>query len=131
MVTAPLTAYRAARGLPAAPAAHEVLPLIHGFKGGSLQEGGLYAEVKAVFEAVASDLQADDPARAVLLRVASPHWLRHAYAKTLVVDHQVPLPVAQALLGHASVQTTAAYAKTDLSQLREFVEASFTSDQDR
>ncbi|WP_282183691.1 tyrosine-type recombinase/integrase [Herbaspirillum sp. ST 5-3] len=47
-------------------------------------------------------------------RAASPHWLRHAYAKTLVVEHKVPLPVAQALLGHAPVQTTAAYAKTDL-----------------
>ena len=62
----------------------------------------------------------------MLLRAASPHWLRHAYAKALVVDHQAPLPVAQALLGHGSVQTTAAYAKTDLSQLRAFVETSFT-----
>lgn len=45
----------------------------------------------------------------------------------MIVDHQVPLPVAQALLGHASVQTTAAYAKTDLSQLRAFVEGTFAS----
>jgi len=29
------------------------------------------------------------------------------------------------LLGHATVQTTAAYAKTDLRQLREFVEVGF------
>jgi hypothetical protein len=65
-----------------------VLPLIHGFKGGSLQEGRLYAEVKVIFDRVADDLQADHPARAVLLRAASPHWLRHAYAKALVVDHQ-------------------------------------------
>jgi site-specific recombinase XerD len=125
VAVAPLSAYRLARGLPAAPAAHEVLPLIHGFKGGSLQEGGLYAEVKALFDTVATGMQAGDPAHAVLLRAASPHWLRHSYAKALVVDHQVPLPVAQALLGHASVQTTAGYAKTDLSQLRVFVEASF------
>lgn len=123
---APLRAYRLARGLPAEPAAHELLPLIHGFKGGSLQAGGLYAEVKAIFEAAAAGLKADDPARTVLLHAASPHWLRHAYAKALVVDHQVPLPVAQALLGHASVQTTAAYAKTDRSQLRAFVEESFS-----
>lgn len=122
---APVVAYRLARGLPAEPAAHEVLPLIHGFKGGSLQEGGLYAEVKAIFLAVAVGLQTGDQARAVMLRAASPHWLRHAYAKTLVVDHQVPLPVAQALLGHASIQTTASYAKTDLTQLRAFVEDSF------
>jgi integrase/recombinase XerC len=122
-----LRAYRHARGLPPEPAAHEQVPLIHGFKGGSLQETGLYREVKAIFDAVAMRLDATDPARALLLRTASPHWLRHAYAKTLVVAHKMPLPVAQALLGHASVQTTAAYAKTDLSQLREFDEVSFTA----
>jgi len=39
----------------------------------------------------------------------------------------VPLSAAQALLGHASVQTTAAYAKTDLRQLRTFVEQTFAN----
>ncbi len=67
-----------------------------------------------------------DPQSGLLLRTVSPHWLRHAYARTLVVDKRVPLPAAQALLGHASVQTTAAYAKTDLAQLREFVEVGFS-----
>jgi len=51
--------------------------------------------------------------------------VRHAYARTLVVDQGAPLPAAQALLGHASVQTTAEYAKTDLSTLRAFVEKGF------
>jgi hypothetical protein len=32
------------------------------------------------------------------------------------------LPAAQALLGHASVQTIAGYAKTDVSKLRAFVD---------
>jgi hypothetical protein len=37
-----------------------------------------------------------------------------------------------ALLGQASVQTTAGYAKTDLSQLRTFVDATFAPlNQDR
>ncbi|NUA26636.1 tyrosine-type recombinase/integrase [Cupriavidus basilensis] len=119
--------YRLARGLPAEPLAHESLPLIHGHKGEALQSAGLYREVKAIFAAVAARLQGSDPAQALLLRTASPHWLRHAYARTLVVDHQVPLPAAQALLGHASVQTTAAYAKTDLRQLRAFVEQTFAN----
>lgn len=123
-----LRAYRHARGLPVEPPAHEALPVIHGNKGEALQSAGLYREVKAIFVAVADGLQAREPARALLLRAASPHWLRHAYARTLVVDHQVPLPTAQALLGHASVQTTAAYAKTDLTQLRAFVDATFTDD---
>jgi site-specific recombinase XerD len=118
-------AYRVARGLPAEPGATENLPLIHGFKGGSLQESGLFDEVKSLFCEVAKQIEHQDPVQAALLRVASPHWLRHTYAKSLVVDHKVPLPAAQMLLGHASVETTAAYAKTDLSQLREFVEQSF------
>lgn len=124
---AAVAAYRVGRGLPAEPGAHEVLPLIHGMKGGSLEESGLYKEVKAIFEGVAQTLAAEDPARGALLAAASPHWLRHAYAKTLVVDHKVPLPVAQALLGHASVQTTAGYAKTDVTQIRSFIEESFSN----
>jgi integrase/recombinase XerC len=123
-----LQAYRRARGLPPEPTAHETLPVIHGNKAEALQQAGLYREVKAIFAAVADDLEAREPAQALLLRAASPHWLRHAYARTLVVDHQVPLPAAQALLGHASVQTTAAYARTDLTQLRAFVDATFADE---
>jgi integrase/recombinase XerC len=120
-----LRAYRLARGLPALPNALEQVPPIHGEKGGHLGARGLYDEVKAVLLAVATELDRADAAGAALLRLVSPHWLRHAYARILVVDKRVPLPAAQALLGHASVQTTAAYAKTDLSHLREFVEEGF------
>ncbi|HEX6705071.1 MAG TPA: tyrosine-type recombinase/integrase [Albitalea sp.] len=120
-----LRSYRLARGLPALPNMLERVPLIHGEKGSSLGARGLYDEVKAVLVAVADEVQSMDTAGALLLRAVSPHWLRHAHARTLVVDRQVPLPAAQALLGHASVQTTAEYAKTDLTQLREFVETGF------
>lgn len=119
-----LCLYRRARGLPARPTALEHLPLIHGQKASALGSRGLYDEVKAVLLAVADEAQ--DEADLLLLRSVSPHWLRHAYARTLVVDKGVPLPAAQALLGHASVQTTAEYAKTDLSKLREFVERGFS-----
>jgi len=120
-----LQRYRLARGLSEQPDALEKIPLIHGEKSGYLGARGLYNEVKAVLLAVAREIEQRDPQGSLLLRSVSPHWLRHAYAKTLVVDKRVPLPAAQALLGHASVQTTAAYAKTDLAQLREFVEAGF------
>lgn len=120
-----LQSYRVARGLLPIPMLHESIPLIHGMKGGSLQQSGMYHEVKMIFEAVADRLEAVGDARAMLVRSCSPHWLRHAYARALVVDHKVPLPAVQALLGHASVQTTAGYAKTDLSQLRAFVEQGF------
>ncbi|BAP89827.1 integrase family protein [Burkholderiales bacterium GJ-E10] len=46
-------------------------------------------------------------------------------ARHLVVDTDIPLPAAQELLAHSSASTTAAYAKTDLSRLREFVEEAF------
>jgi site-specific recombinase XerD len=115
--------YRRARGLPARPTTLEHMPLIHGEKASALGSRGLYDEVKAVLLAVADEVL--DEADVLLLRSVSPHWLRHAYARTLVVDQGVPLPAAQALLGHASVQTTAEYAKTDLSTLRAFVDKGF------
>ncbi|ABO54647.1 tyrosine-type recombinase/integrase [Burkholderia vietnamiensis] len=123
-----LQTYRRLRGLPEQPEPSEHVALVHGLKGGTLQSSGLYDEVKAIFRAAAARLDPTDPPSAATLRRASPHWLRHAYARTLVVDRQVPLPAAQALLGHASIQTTAGYAKTDLSQLRAFVDRAFDTD---
>ncbi|MEX3975372.1 tyrosine-type recombinase/integrase [Paraburkholderia caribensis] len=120
-----LRAYRLARGLPAEPPPFESVPLVHGEKRDALGHSGLYDEVKAVLQAAEANVPAGDAATRALIHAASTHWLRHGYARTLVVDHAVPLPVAQTLLGHASVQTTAAYARTDLTQLREFVEGSF------
>ncbi|CAN7773404.1 site-specific integrase [Cupriavidus necator] len=70
-------AYRLARGLPAEPPPHEALPLIHGNKGEALQAAGLYRELKTLLAAVAAGLADNDPAQALLLRKASPHWLRH------------------------------------------------------
>jgi integrase/recombinase XerC len=123
----PLRAYRLARGLPLAPAPFERLPVIHSEKRDALGASGLYDEVKAVLLAAEDLVTPGDTATLAVLRAASTHWLRHGYARTLVVDHAVPLPVAQQLLGHASVQTTAAYAKTDLAQTRAFVEGSFAT----
>ncbi|MBC8750998.1 MULTISPECIES: tyrosine-type recombinase/integrase [Paraburkholderia] len=120
-----LRAYRRVRGLPDDPPNGEQLPLIHSERGRTLGASGLYDEVRAVFALAAARLPPQESAMRAALERASTHWLRHGYARTLVVDHRVPLPVAQALLGHASVQTTAAYARTDLTQLRGFVEGSF------
>jgi site-specific recombinase XerD len=120
-----LRAYRRARGLPENPPPGEQLPLIHSERGRALGASGLYDEVRALFALAAARLPPGESAMRRALEGASTHWLRHGYARTLVVDHRVPLPVAQALLGHASVQTTAAYARTDGTQLRAFVEGSF------
>ncbi|MGF6788366.1 tyrosine-type recombinase/integrase [Paraburkholderia sp. 35.1] len=120
-----LRAYRRAVGLPADPAAEERLPLIHSERGRALGASGLYDEVRAIFALAATRAPVEDRAIRAALERASTHWLRHGYARTLVVDHGVPLPVAQALLGHASVQTTAAYARTGQDEARAFVEGSF------
>jgi site-specific recombinase XerD len=122
----PLRAYRLARGLTPEPSPFERLPPIHSEKRDALGSSGLYDEVKAVFHAAEALVAPGDGVTLAMLRAASTHWLRHGYAHTLVVDHAVPLPVAQQLLGHASVQTTAAYAKSDLAQARAFVEGSFS-----
>jgi integrase/recombinase XerC len=42
-----------------------------------------------------------------------------------VVDRRVPLPVAQRLLGHASLATTAAYAQTDGRAMHRIVKDAF------
>ncbi|MDR8399013.1 tyrosine-type recombinase/integrase [Paraburkholderia sp. USG1] len=118
--------YRVARGLPPVPSSAESLPLIQGRGGRSLGRSGLYAEVKAALREISSTLAATESASRSALQIASPHWLRHSYAHTLVVEQGVPLPVVQMLLGHASVQTAASYASTDLSQARRFVARSFT-----
>jgi site-specific recombinase XerD len=117
--------YRESRGLPPAPSPIEDMPLIHTTRGHGLGRSGLYREVKLAFEEIAGQLPANDIAGRFALMAASTHWLRHSYVHHLVVSHQVPLPVAQALAGHSSVQTTAAYALTDQSQLRKFVSESF------
>ncbi|MBC8742459.1 tyrosine-type recombinase/integrase [Paraburkholderia sp. UCT31] len=123
-----LRAYRRAVGLPEDPPAEERLPLIHSERGRALGASGLYDAVRALFTLAAARVPAEDRAMQAALQRASTHWLRHGYARTLVVDHGVPLPVAQVLLGHASVQTTAAYARTGQSEARAFVEGSFPHD---
>ncbi|WP_166679025.1 site-specific integrase [Paraburkholderia sp. BL6665CI2N2] len=121
----PLRAYRLARGLSPAPAPFERLPVIHIEMRDALRTSGLYDEVKAIFHAAEHCVSPRDAVTLAMLRAASTRRLRHGYARTLVVDHAVPPPVAQALLGHASVQTTAVYAKTDLAQTRAPVEGRF------
>jgi len=45
---------------------------------------------------------------AALLSKVSPHWLRHAHGSH-AMDHQAPIHLVQATLGHANVATTSRY----------------------
>ena len=54
------------------------------------------------------------------LREVSPHWLRHTFAKALIVRGRDIRVVAESL-GHASVTTTMAYTRQSaLDQIREY-----------
>jgi integrase/recombinase XerC len=81
----------------------------------------LYLIVKNRLDEVAATL--DEEGRGVeatQLREVSPHWLRHTFAKALLVRGRDIRVVAESL-GHASVTTTMAYTKQSaLDQVREY-----------
>ncbi len=81
----------------------------------------LYLIVKNRLEEVAVSLERDGRgAEAIQLRGVSPHWLRHTFAKALIVRGRDIRVVAESL-GHASVTTTMAYTRQSaLDQIREY-----------
>lgn len=65
---------------------------------------------------------------AQLLRRASPNELRHAYAKTPAVKHEVWLLVAQALPVRGSMRTIVAYlCQNGFTVVRKLVQISFST----
>jgi site-specific recombinase XerD len=81
----------------------------------------LYAIVKGRLDEVAVALERDGRgAEAAQLRDVSPHWLRHTFAKALIVRGRDIRVVAESL-GHASVTTSMAYTRqSTLDQVREY-----------
>ncbi|MBB5413402.1 site-specific recombinase XerD [Paraburkholderia sp. HC6.4b] len=110
--------YRRARGLSPEQSTDDDASLFYGRRGGKLGTSGLYREVKAAFLDILSLNAHANLADKLALQRASTHWLRHFFAKVLVVDERVTLSVAQELLGHANVNQTASYARVDQSDLR-------------
>lgn len=72
----------------------------------------LFALVKARLATTAAMLDADPETKRLAddLRKASPHWLRHTFAKSALLQGQSMLEVAN-LLGHSSMDTTMVYTK--------------------
>ncbi len=68
----------------------------------------LYALVKARLKATATQLARENPHLAEELAKASPHWLRHTFAKAALLHGQSMREVAN-LLGHKSMDTTMVY----------------------
>lgn len=81
----------------------------------------LYLIVKTRLDEVAASLAAQGrEAEARNLREVSPHWLRHTFAKALIMRGRDIRVVAESL-GHASVTTTMAYTKQSaIDQIREY-----------
>jgi site-specific recombinase XerD len=83
---------------------------------------GLYKIVKARLAAAAAALVvAGEKERAVELERASPHWLRHTFAKSALLGGQSMREVAS-LLGHASIDTTMIYTDQDAIDLARALE---------
>jgi len=78
---------------------------------------GLYHIVKKRLAAAANALEsAGDMARADHLRQASPHWLRHTFAKASLLTGQDVRHVA-AWLGHRDLNTTMVYTEQEALDL--------------
>ncbi|MFZ6774544.1 tyrosine-type recombinase/integrase [Undibacterium sp. SXout7W] len=77
---------------------------------------GIYEIVKARLKAAADQLDAKKDDRGAQLRQASPHWLRHTFAKASLLVGQDQRSVA-AHLGHASIETVMLYSEQDVLDL--------------
>lgn len=80
----------------------------------------LYAIVKSRLKDTSAVLRTDSPRLAEELERASPHWLRHTFAKAALLQGQSMREVAS-LLGHASMDTTMVYTnQAALDSIRAF-----------
>lgn len=84
---------------------------------GGLSASAIYSLLKSFFRECAArageDLEAKGAMRGTFSK-ASTHWLRHTFAHHALRSSDRDLTVVQALLGHASINTTAIYIKADL-----------------
>ena len=106
-----LARYRQFYGLSALPMAQENTPLVMSVTGRTdrfLTSTAIYLIVKEVFRRAADSLEATEPGKAVTLRRASTHWLRHT-AATHQADAGNDIRFIQKNLRHASIETTAIY----------------------
>lgn len=82
---------------------------------GALSTNGLYRTLKTFFRQMARK-ERDPELQARILRF-STHWLRHTFAHEVLRENNGDegLKLAQQLLGHASITTTAQYVEQDIS----------------
>jgi site-specific recombinase XerD len=115
-----LDEYLAARGLPGWHECTPDTPLLSALgapaPGRAIATSSLYRMLRARFDALARTLNARQrPEDCEAFERASTHWLRHTFGRHALADG-VGLNVVQAVLGHASIQTTTVYASGPADQ---------------
>jgi len=81
---------------------------------GGLSAAAIYSLLKQFFlrcSAAAGELPSE---KGTTFKRASTHWLRHTFAHHVLKATGKDLTVAQSLLGHSSINTTAIYVKADM-----------------
>lgn len=83
----------------------------------SLSGSGFYRVIKQFYRQLAKE--AKDPAIALRIAKATPHWTRHTFAHAILDNNHKGkgLPLTQRLLGHASLSTTGQYTEQDSTEL--------------
>lgn len=110
-----LADYLVARGLPAEP--HQavgtaLLVRLSMGEGDSVSASSIHRQLKRFFQHCATELAETDVAAASALQRASCHWMRHTHV-THALDAGVPVQVVQQNVGHASLDTTTRYVRTE------------------
>lgn len=110
-----LAGYLVARGLPADPRQAIEAPLLGRLSGGDvapISASSIHRQLKRFFHHCASQQAKTDVASASALHRASCHWMRHTHVNH-ALDAGVPVQVVQQNVGHASLDTTTRYVKTE------------------
>lgn len=110
-----LAGYLVARGLPADPrqaVGAALLGRLSTGDGDSVSASSIHRQLKRFFRHSAARLAANDVAAACALRQASCHWMRHTHVSH-ALDAGVPVQVVQQNVGHASLDTTTRYVRTE------------------
>jgi len=79
---------------------------------GGVSASSLHRQLKRFFRHSAASLTETDPIAAVALRRASCHWMRHTHVSH-ALDAGVPVQIVQQCVGHASLDTTTRYIRTE------------------
>jgi site-specific recombinase XerD len=92
-----------------------------GRSGGGVSASAFHRQLKRFLGTCADSLAQTEPAAAVRLRRASAHWMRHTHISHALAAG-VPVEVVQQNVGHASLDTTTCYVRTEHARRQRLME---------